>query len=180
MSALPPLPFPRTYWVIPGQLMAGLFPGAPLQTDARPRMQALFNCGIRHIINLMEEDERNYQGQLFTPYFEDFQAAAAEQGEAVTFARYAIRDGGVPTPALMKAILDDIDRSLAAGKPVYVHCWGGKGRTGTVIGCYLARHGLASGSAILERITALRQAIQPYAESPETDEQRRFVLSWRE
>jgi protein-tyrosine phosphatase len=36
---------------------------------------------------------------------------------------------------LMTTILDAIDESMTAGKPVYVHCWGGMGRTGTVIGC---------------------------------------------
>ena len=35
---------------------------------------------------------------------------------------------------LMTAILNAIDESMTAGKPVYVHCWGGAGRTGTVIG----------------------------------------------
>ena len=27
------------------------------------------------------------------------------------------------------------------GRKVYVHCWGGVGRTGTVVGCYLVRQG---------------------------------------
>lgn len=44
-----------------------------------------------------------------------------------------------PTVDQMRAILDAIDR--AAGSIVYVHCWGGHGRTGTVAGCYLVRHG---------------------------------------
>lgn len=32
-------------------------------------------------------------------------------------------------------ILDAIDARLEAGKSVYVHCWGGIGRTDTVAGC---------------------------------------------
>ena len=40
----------------------------------------------------------------------------------------------------MNRILNEIDSSLSADRPVYVHCWGGKGRTGAVVG-------LLSGSA---------------------------------
>ena len=175
----PPLPFPRSYWVIPGKLMAGLFPGDIDPEKARPRMQALYDCGIRHMINLMEEDERNYQGQLFTPYVDDFCAIAAAQGETAACSRYPIRDGGIPTQATMRAVLDEIDSAVESGKAVYLHCWGGKGRTGTVVGCYLARHGTPP-EAILDRITELRKEIQPFAESPENDAQRQFVLNWKE
>ena len=31
----------------------------------------------------------------------------------------------------MQEILDAVDRALAAGRNVYLHCWGGIGRTGT-------------------------------------------------
>lgn len=62
---------------------------------------------------------------------------------------------------------------------MYVHCWGGVGRTGTVVGCYLVRSGL-SGDEALARIRQLRRneatANRP---SPETDEQRNMVRSWR-
>ena len=179
MPNTPPLPFPHSYWVIPGKLMAGYYPGHVESEKAHLQLQALYDCGIRHFINLMEEDERNYQGQLFNPYVEDFRAIAVKRGETVSFSRYPIRDGGLPSPDTMRAILDEIDAELAAGKAVYVHCWGGKGRTGTVVGCYLARHGTPP-ETILDRIIELRKGIQPYAESPENNAQRQFVLNWKE
>ena len=49
-------------------------------------------------------------------------------------------------------------RVRAEGGTVYVHCWGGIGRTGTVVGCWLVRHGLDEGDAIA-RIAALRSEI---------------------
>ena len=48
----------------------------------------------------------------------------------------------------MTRILDDVDAALADGGAVYVHCWGGIGRTGTVVGCWLVRHGLDDGDPI--------------------------------
>ena len=40
----------------------------------------------------------------------------------------------------MLAVLDAIDIALCEGHGVYIHCWGGVGRTGTVVGCWLKRH----------------------------------------
>jgi protein-tyrosine phosphatase len=51
--------------------------------------------------------------------------------------RTPIRDGGCPTIDELRAILDRIDAELARGEVVYVHCGGGHGRTGTVVGCWL-------------------------------------------
>ena len=56
-----------------------------------------------------------------------------------------IEDLSVPTLADMERILGAIDDELAAGRAVYLHCWGGIGRTGTVVGCYLVRQGLTAG-----------------------------------
>jgi protein-tyrosine phosphatase len=79
----------------------------------------------------------------------------------------------------MKAILDHIDRAITYEKMVYVHCWGGIGRTGTVVGCYLVRHGL-SGPEALERLQILRrETAKWWRSSPETDEQRAMILSWQ-
>ncbi len=39
-----------------------------------------------------------------------------------------------------------------------MHCWGGVGRTGTVVGCWLVRHGLDDGDAIA-RIATLRREL---------------------
>ena len=80
----------------------------------------------------------------------------------------------------MIQILDSTDQSLAEGLPVYVHRWGGVGRTGTVVGCYLIRHGIATQIEVLDRIAALRRKeFTAYRQSPETLEQRRMVQNWR-
>ena len=80
----------------------------------------------------------------------------------------------------MATILDAIGDSLDAGEPTYVHCWGGVGRTGTVIGCWLLRHGLAEPSNVLDVLMRLRQQDQErrYRMSPETEGQQRFVKQW--
>ncbi|MBI2334113.1 MAG: dual specificity protein phosphatase family protein, partial [Chloroflexi bacterium] len=98
------------------------------------------------------------------------------------YQRFAIRDHGVPSEQTMTLILDTIDAAIQSGSPVYVHCWGGVGRTGIVVGCYLVRHGMSAEKA-LERVNALYKT-RPHnyflVRSPETEEQADFVRNWRE
>ena len=89
-----------------------------------------------------------------------------------------MRDYTAPPRKEMREILDLIDAELAAGGVVYVHCYGGIGRTGTVVGCYLVRHGTPPDQA-LATIGRLR-AETPTADwpSPESEEQCALVESW--
>jgi len=91
---------------------------------------------------------------------------------------HPISDMGTPTAGHMMRILDDLDAARADGGQVYVHCWGGVGRTGTVVGCWLKRHDLAEGDPI-ERIADLRREIAGDRPSPETPEQVELVRDWR-
>ena len=169
-------PTSSSYWVVPGLLLAGAYPGDPDPDEHQAKVQALLDAGIRTFVNLMEEHETNYAGEPFVPY----QALASQLCPDVRCYRHAIRDLSAPTPALMTAILDAIDASLAAGSPVYVHCWGGVGRTGTVIGCWLLRHGHAAPGNVLDVLMGLRKQDRErrHRMSPESAEQQRFVKGW--
>lgn len=179
-TSLQPGPIYRSYWVIPGRLLAGFYPGSKDPVQESANLQALLNAGIRHFINLMDADERDHDGNPFRPYHERLRFMAELQGLDVTWERAAIGDFSVPTQAQMVRILNRIDQAMALHRPVYVHCWGGIGRTGTVVGCYLARHGIAAGDAAIEEIRRIRRN-DPTAHriSPETAEQRSFVRNWR-
>jgi len=64
------------------------------------------------------------------------------------------------------------------GHTVYVHCQGGMGRTGTVVGCYLVRHGMG-GEDALEEIACLRRGTPREGKpSPFRKAQRQVVLNW--
>ena len=175
----PPVPFPRSYWVIPGKLLAGFYPGSKDPKEATAKLTALINAGIRHVINLMEPDERDLTGHRFVPYDDVMESIAAKMRISVTFDQLPIKDLSVPTERHMTRILNQIDLCIKHGKPVYVHCLGGIGRTGTVVGCYLVRHGLATGKNVLDMIRDLRKDTEDSdRQSPETREQREMVVGW--
>ena len=175
------VPFPRSYWVIPGKLLAGCYPGAKDPKEATAKLTGLINSGIRHVINLMELDERDNSGHRFVPYADLMESIAARMKVSVTFDQLQVKDLSTPTERHMTRILNQIDLCIKHGKPVYVHCWGGIGRTGTVVGCYLVRHGLASGKNVLAMIRDLRKDTEDSdRRSPETREQREMVVEWME
>jgi hypothetical protein len=166
-------PTSSSYWVVPGTLLAGAYPGDPEPDQHLQKVRALVGAGIRTFVNLMEEGETDHAHKPFVPY-EDLAVRLCPE---VTCVRHPIRNLSVPSAADMIAILDAIDGSLNAGKPVYVHCWGGVGRTGTVVGCWLLRHRLAEPSDVLDVLMRLRRHDQERSNrmSPETGEQQTFV-----
>ena len=177
----PPVPFERSYWVAPGRFLAGAYPGNRDAGTARAKLGLLLDAGIRTIVDLTGEAETNWAGEPFVGYAEAFVEAARERGVPGRCLRFPVPDVSVPSREGMVSILDAIDASLAEGLPVYVHCWGGIGRTGTVVGCWLVRHGVPPGDEALERIALLRRD-DPlgWRFSPESEEQRRLVTSWSE
>ncbi len=173
------VPFPRSYWVVPGKFLAGYYPGSRDPSTAQRKLEGLLEHGVRHVINLMEEHEHNFSGETFVPYEQQLENIAAKGDIPIKLVHMPIRDTDVPTVEAMVGILNEIDRAILQNPRVYLHCWGGRGRTGTVVGCYLARHGLGVGEAALDLLSTLRQNDPiSHLASPETEIQAQFVRSW--
>lgn len=168
-------PIPDSYWLIDGMLLAGEYPGTHREAGTREKLTKFLDAGIRTFIDLTEVKEplAKYDGVL---------RELSEQREIETrHLRHSVKDGCIPADrAQMKRILATIRDEMDAGRPVYVHCWGGIGRTGTVIGCWLAESGLA-GEAAIEKIAELRaRTPDRQMPSPENEDQRRYICEWLE
>ena len=169
------VPIPNSYWVHSGTLLAGEYPGSRDDESSTDRLTNFIKSGIDTFIDLTQDGELPSYSVLL-------QEHARGNNIDVTYTRLPIVDFGLPSFKQMTMILDKVDRSLESGKKVYVHCWGGVGRTGTVIGCYLVRHGAKPLDA-LDQLSAWWQSIPKrifHPRTPETDEQIQFVLNWKE
>jgi len=61
--------------------------------------------------------------------------------------------------------------------PTYLHCFGGHGRTGTVICCHLIRRGRTADDAIAE-LLRMRKGL-PKNQHPLEGGQEEFVKAWQ-
>jgi len=158
------LPIPDSYRVA-DRFLAGAYPGSEDVDEAARRLSRFVEHGVTLYVDL------THPADSLAPY-------APLVGPNARRSAHAIVDLGVTTIPHMSRILDEVDEALATGGTVYVHCWGGIGRTGTVVGCWLRRHGLDRGD-VLARIAELRrEASDAVVASPQTSAQRAMVEAW--
>ena len=162
-------PLKNSYWVLPGNLLAGEYPYGDSPAKARARLRRLLAAGVNTFIDL------TLPGEL-----PEYQSLLPSE---VKYLRYPIQDAAVPDDAQqMHTIQAHLQAALAAGRRVYVHCRAGVGRTGTVIGCYLAEQGLDGAAALqqLNRLWKQSGRALTWPEVPQTHEQAQFIRSWAE
>lgn len=168
-----PLPTPHAYWAIPGRLLAGEYPDHSEEAQTVDKLRRFQEAGITLFFDLTEAGEHGLR-----PYAPQLALAYDPLGVHVKHRRYPIPDMGTPDVPQMHAIQESLAHYLAQGETVYVHCFGGIGRTGTVIGCWLVEQGM-SGDEALAQIGAWRQGTPDgWKQSPETEAQRQMVRRW--
>ena len=169
-------PIKNSYWVHHGRFLAGEYPSSLNPKHAKKRLQKFLNVGIRVFVNLTEAHELpGYDGIL--------KELASKMGVEVLTTRAPIEDMRTPhdTTDTLR-ILNMIDQSLGDNQSVYVHCWGGIGRTGTVVGCHLVRQGM-SGEEALDHLAKLWPHMEKskyFPHTPQTLTQFEYVNRWPE
>jgi protein-tyrosine phosphatase len=172
MAKISDSPIPHCYWVIPDQFLVGEHPGLADPAELGRVMGWLLDKKVTLVINLTEEGE-------YYSYADTLTEEAAGRGIAAECVSFPVEDMSVPSPEMVTQILDKIDAAHAAGEVVYLHCLAGLGRTGTVVGCYLVRHG-RTGEAALVHLDKLREGTKfAFYKSPQTPEQEQMVRDWR-
>ena len=151
-------PHDNCYWLMPERLLAGEYPGSILLSvaDIRARLQGIVDSGVRHFIDLTEDKDG------LAPYAHMLPALAVPAGESVQHEHWGLPDMSIPP------------------SPVYLHCWGGIGRTGLIAGCWLVRQG-HTGEQALATIAQHWQTVAKrdrYPQSPQTPAQLRYVREW--
>lgn len=169
---------PQHYPIEPGTLFGGEYPGDRNSDVARAKILSLVELGVRTFIDLTAPADH------MVPYERLLAELATETGAQLRRISVPVPDMAVPaSEEVMAKIMDAIRESIPTSPAVYVHCWGGIGRTGTVVGCWLRERGLEPDEA-LQRVQHLYATHMPkskearYPESPQTPEQKDYIKSW--
>jgi predicted protein tyrosine phosphatase len=148
-------------------LLAGEHPGALSEVEAQQRIQRLLEAGIDYYVDLTAPGE--------LPEYRHLLPAR------VNYLRSAIVDTGLPANvAQTRDLLSVLRSALARKRSVYVHCRAGIGRTGLLIGCFLAEED-RDGEAALGRLNGLwRQSARSksWPTVPQTPEQADYIRRW--
>ena len=162
------------YWVTQGSVMAGPYPGERRKEDAVNTLTALTDAGVTHFIDLTFP--KGESTDSLEPY--ECLLDRLPNGNLPGYSRFSIVDQYIPTQEFMGEILDEIGSLLGRGEVVYVHCWGGVGRTGTVVACHLIDAGMTANQALDFLQSDRRDLIRGHRPSPEMPEQEAFVRAW--
>ena len=164
----PVKPIRNSYKVMEG-IYAGEYPREYDDKKSINKIKQFKRFGITHFIDLTEEGElRPYDQMLASP---------------MQHIRFPIQDVSVPANIeSVKALIGQIHGILNESdrNKVYIHCWGGVGRTGTIVGCLLSHQ---HNYDYNETMGALKKAFSDcpksaYRETPETKEQRDFIARY--
>lgn len=165
-----PFPLYHGYWVPGMDLVAGEYPGAREGRPEKGKLATLRSMGVTAFVDLTEPHE-------LPPYRERMERIWGRT--QVQHHRFAIPDLSIPSdPMVMASALDHIQQSLNEGHRIYLHCMGGVGRTGLTVACLLTRNGLPAKTALDVVASLFQKTPKRHRRSPETPEQRDFVLAW--
>ncbi len=148
-----------------GIIYAGEYPGDKNGEFAKRKIEQMHHFGIRHFIDLTEEGELRPYSHLLP--------------RDTTYTRFPIEDCGAPNSIeSVQRLLLRIEELKKMDGYVYIHCWGGVGRTGTIVACYLSQNrevpDLNHTLEVLRRNFS-KMPKSAYRVTPETKEQIDFI-----
>jgi hypothetical protein len=163
----PEPPLPNTYWVIPGSLLAGEHPTGVDEAETQSRLATLRQAGIDCFFDLTEEGELPEYSHLLRREEE--------------YRRFEIPDMGVPNQISRTLdLLLALRMALGRERGIYLHCRAGIGRTGLIVGCFLAEEE-PSGKAAVKRLNRLWKQSERslrWPKVPQTLEQIDYIHHW--
>jgi len=190
-------PIDESNWVIPNKLIAGAFPGYTLDVENTNSLIKILNCGVNRFVCMQEEynpltPESEWRSTVYRknpiirPYFADVQHIIQNKAAyptlktdvvEVTFDHCPIKDCSTVADEIVFDLAKKLVDAIRNGDVIYLHCWGGHGRTGVMV-CLILHlmYGLTADES-LKRCQLLHDARKRYiaVPSPQTFAQREQV-----
>eukprot|EP00903_Cladosiphon_okamuranus_P014155 g13154.t1 len=193
-------PTMESNWVLPGRLLVGAYPASMNDSHHAHLLCTILLQGVSTFVCLQQEyradgvtEEMWRSGEALRPYFHDvlqllgklrelrkadpLSVPAICAPEDTDFVHFPIVDCNVADDTKVLQLAANLAARLARGEVMYLHCWGGHGRTGTVV-CIMLHlmYGLSADEA-MERCQHVHDVrrIPISVGSPQTDAQREQV-----
>lgn len=195
-------PTPWSNYIIQGRVLAGAYPATISDEETHGILRALLKVGVTTFVCLQAEYNNSVSdmswkmGKTLRPYIKDAQrmimdAKKAREGDTagnddlknihqtrLDLLHLPIVDGSVTSDGAISDLADDCCQRILRGERLYIHCWGGHGRTGSLVALILSRlYGMTALDALhyTQKMHDVRVASQNTA-SPQTRAQILQVL----
>jgi len=115
-------------WIIKDQILVGGYPYP--KPEYRPtHLDRLIAAKVNVFISLVEQHEIDKFG--------DYNKLLLSNMKGIIYHNVPIKDRSITEDEVILNLVKNVYNWIQNGKLVYVHCWGGHGRTGTVVSCFL-------------------------------------------
>lgn len=161
-------PIENSYKVT-NNIYAGEYPRNKDDESSCAKLKQFERFGITHFVDLTEEGElQPYELFLY---------------KGARYLRFPIKDVSIPlSTASVRSLVAKIVKTIKQNPKakVYIHCWGGVGRTGLVVGCLLGELYRKNYDETLKKLDELFSACPKSARrnTPETAEQYQFIARY--
>ena len=158
----------RNSYKVDERIYAGEYPATSNEILGRKELSRFVKFGITHFIDLTEGGE-------LLPYSQWLP-------DGCNYTRFGIKDCGVPRSMQdVTELLEEIVTTIKADKNAkfYIHCRGGIGRTGTIVGCYYAM--LLKNYTLANNLLQKQFSESPkstFRRTPETLQQTQFIMRY--
>mmetsp|Transcript_32727 Transcript_32727/g.74822 ORF Transcript_32727/g.74822 Transcript_32727/m.74822 type:complete len:260 (+) Transcript_32727:56-835(+) len=164
-----PGPHDKSNWLVEGHVLVGGWPGrlpkgrgslGETKEEGEAKLQSILDTGVTTFVSLTEEKE--LRGSCYS--YGAFKSTAErlhreregplrrqrQAGRELHFLRCPMPDGCATSDQLLLRLLQEVLEEIGNHRRLYVHCYGGHGRTG-IVGCALLHllYGMESDESVV-------------------------------
>jgi len=128
-------PTDKSNWVIAGRVLQGAYPIGKTEIEQRQVISALMRVGVGCFVNLVSVQETmqlpDYSGLVKA------QQKLRPDDPPAAHVHFPIVDGGTAKDSQVLPLLQELVQRVRMNQRLYIHCYGGHGRAGTICACLL-------------------------------------------